>query len=248
MNSVSIINNDGALVVSSREISVNFNKKHDVILREIENIKKQIGESENWKELFVEGVYEDEQDKRLYKEYLITHEGFNLLITSFTEKADLKWKFEYMKAFNELEAALIKDKPRCIEDLIILEAQILKDIRLQLKETKEQTAVIFQKTEELGHRIDSLDMTRIKGTPRQRLTDMVKKYAFDKGMLYSEAWHKFRSNFNRAYSINIEQRRENYLSKNNIKRLSFPDYLERVGLIEDAVRVADKMLNELDTK
>lgn len=245
MNLINIINNDGVLVVNSREVAENFSRKHERILKEIEYIKKQIGETENWKRFFIESIYEDQNDKQIYKEYLLTHDGFNLLVTNFSDNTDLKWKLQYMEAFNKIEDTLINNKPKCIEDLIIMQAQILKDIRLQLKETKEQTAIIFEKTEQLRHRVNNLDMTEIKGTPRKRLSDMVRKYAFDNGILYSEAWHRFRSNFNKAYGTNIEQRRENYLSKNSLKKLSFPEYLERVELIEDAIRVADKMLNSV---
>jgi transcription elongation factor len=44
--------------------------------------------------------------------------------------------------------------------------------------------------------------------------------------------------------MNIEQRRTHYLIKQGIKDLSYPEFLERTGLIEDALRVADKMLNK----
>lgn len=100
-----------------------------------------------------------------------------------------------------------------------------------------------QKTQILEHRINNLDATNIEGTPRQRLNQMIRKYAFDKGIPHNKAWQEFRSNFNRAYGMNIEQRRANYIARNGIKDITYPEFLERIGFIEDALRVADKMLN-----
>ncbi len=98
-------------------------------------------------------------------------------------------------------------------------------------------------TEKALTRIDNIDCTNIEGTPRQRLNAMIRKYSLDKGILYNYAWKEFKRRFNLAYGTNIELRRDNYCLKNNIKSLTIPEYLERVDLIEDALRVADKMLN-----
>ena len=143
-----------------------------------------------------------------------------------------------------------ENKPKCIEDLIIMQAQELKQARLAAEEAKatadeaKRLAEATSKSNEtINHRINNLDCTNIQGTPRQRLNSMVKKYSFDKGITVPTAWGEFRKSFNTAYHTNIEQRKTNYLTKNKIKSLSFPEYLEKVGLIEDSLRVADKMLN-----
>lgn len=93
-------------------------------------------------------------------------------------------------------------------------------------------------------RLNNLDASNIEGTPRQRLSQIIKKYAFNEGVPYNTAWYEFRRNFNTAYRMNIEHRKNNYQAKAGLKKLTYPDYFERVGLIEDALRVADKMLNQ----
>jgi len=98
-------------------------------------------------------------------------------------------------------------------------------------------------TEKALARIDNIDCINIEGTPRQRLNAMIRKYSLEKGIMYSHAWKEFKRRFNLAYGTNIELRRDNYCLKHNIKSLTIPEYLERVNLIEDALRVADKMLN-----
>lgn len=124
-----------------------------------------------------------------------------------------------------------------IEDLIIMQAQAMKQIRTEV-------AAVSEKTENLNHRVSSLDLTDIQGTPRQRFEAMVKKYAFDRGILIPFAWKAFDQAFNTAYHKNLTALRENYSKREGLsKTVSRPEYLETAGLIEDAIRVADKLLN-----
>lgn len=153
---------------------------------------------------------------------------------------------EAWDVYEQLEETYFRvqeNKPKCIEDLIIMQAQELKQARLAAEEAKKIAEQTSKNVEIVNHRINNLDCTNIQGTPRQRLNSMVKKYSFDKGITVPTAWKEFRKSFNTAYHTNIEQRKTNYLAKNKIKSLSFPEYLEKVGLIEDSLRVADKMLN-----
>ena len=64
---INIKENEGQLVVSSREVGVNFNKRHCDVLRDIENIIKDVGVTQNCVDLFVENKYQHEQNKQWYK-------------------------------------------------------------------------------------------------------------------------------------------------------------------------------------
>ncbi len=125
--------------------------------------------------------------------------------------------------------------PMSTEDMIILQAQSVKELKAKVDQMQATLATV-------NHRVDSLDATNIDGTPQQRLNSMVKKYAFDNGIIYSVGWSDFRTAFNNAYRTNLETRRLNYLAQHNLKHLTMPRYLTICGLIEDALRVADKML------
>ena len=72
---------------------------------------------------------------------------------------------------------------------------------------------------------------------------MVRKYSLKEGILYNTAWNQFKQAFNTAYHTNLETLINNYKSKNGLKKLTTPQYLTLSGKIEDALRVADKMLN-----
>ena len=144
--------------------------------------------------------------------------------------------------FDHLEETYFKvkeNKPACMEDVLI---QSLKE----MKETRLKAEQATQKAELANTRIDNLDCTNIQGTPQQRLNAMIRKYSYENGIIYSHGWEDFRKAYNTAYHTNVVTKCHNYCKDNHIKKLSIPAYLTRVGLIEDALRVADKMLNSKD--
>ncbi len=165
------------------------------------------------------------------KGILLTESGYLMLVKSFTD--DLAWEVQRKLVNNYFRGKQLVDTLNELSP----ELRLLINIELEQKQLKE-------KTEKLEHRINNLDATNIEGTPRQRLNDMVRKYAYDNGILYPQAWKDFRRNFNTAYRTNIELKKKNYQKEHGIKNLTYPEYMERIGLIEDALRVADKMLNQ----
>jgi hypothetical protein len=144
--------------------------------------------------------------------------------------------------FDHLEETYFRvkeNKPACMEDVLIQSLKGMKEIRLK---TEQAT----KKAELANTRIDNLDCTNIQGTPQQRLNAMIRKYSYENGIIYSHGWEDFRKAYNTAYHTNVVTKCHNYCKDNHIKKLSIPAYLTRVGLIEDALRVADKMLNSKD--
>ena len=96
-----------------------------------------------------------------------------------------------------------------------------------------------KKLQLLEHRVNTLDGINIHGDRRQQLNQMVKKYAHANGYSFSLAWKHFTQAYNAAYRTNLA-----LLKTNHGKDLSTPAYLEAVNKLDDALRVADKMLNQ----
>jgi Rha family phage regulatory protein len=99
MNQLVFTNNNQA-VTSSRNIARDFDKKHKHVLDAIDAVK---GVAENWADLFYETTYIHEQNKQEYREYLMNRDGFTLIVMGFTGKAAMKFKLDYMNAFNRME-------------------------------------------------------------------------------------------------------------------------------------------------
>jgi prophage antirepressor-like protein len=126
--------------------------------------------------------------------------------------------------------------PTSLEDLIIMQAQSVKELKAKVAQIEERTVAAH-------HRIDNLDNVNVIGDPQQRLNAMVRKYARDRGLTFTQAWREFRQAYNTAYHTNLTMLVENYKLKHGLRQMTMPEYLMRTGKIEDAIRVADKMLN-----
>ena len=90
VNLINVENRDGVAVVSSRVVARDFDKRHDHVLRDITNIIES-DTTQNWGLLFVESQYKASNGK-MNREYLLTRDGFSLLVMGFTGKEALQWK------------------------------------------------------------------------------------------------------------------------------------------------------------
>jgi len=82
-------------VTTSRQIAEVFGKRHDHVLRDIENLITQ-----NWgvKNMFIETTYRSRG--RDYKQYLMNRDGYSLLAMGFTGARALEFKIQFITAFN----------------------------------------------------------------------------------------------------------------------------------------------------
>lgn len=93
-------------VTSSLDVAVNFDKRHDHILRDLDELRE--GVTQNWGDLFWEDTYIHPQNKQPYRMIFMNRDGFSLLAMGFTGKKALEFKLKYIKAFNEMEDQIIK--------------------------------------------------------------------------------------------------------------------------------------------
>lgn len=94
-------------VTSSREVALNFDKRHDNVIRDIEQMKKDVL---NFEEMFYETTMPDSYGRK-QKVYLVNRDGFTLLAVGFTGKKALKFKLDYIAAFNAMEEKLKQNIP-----------------------------------------------------------------------------------------------------------------------------------------
>ncbi len=93
---------NGKVVVSSRDIARVFGKRHDNVLKDVRELKV----SEEFGLLnFEESSYTNEQNKQ-QPEYLVTRDGFTILAMGYTGETAMRFKEAYIKAFNEMERKL----------------------------------------------------------------------------------------------------------------------------------------------
>ena len=117
---------NGVLLADSLEVAERFGKSHKNVLQTIDNLVTNLAaefsatnaEPESY---FIPSDYQNRG--KTYKKYLLTRDGFSLLVMGFTGPAALHWKLLYIEAFNKMEQTL-----RGNADLRQLVTQITTDV------------------------------------------------------------------------------------------------------------------------
>ena len=101
---------------TSLDVAKVFGKLHKNVLRDIENILKNLREIGTFQDMLnfeqVERISKTTNPKngklvnRKMLMYNLTRDGFSLLAMGFTGKKVLKWKMAFINAFNQMERSL----------------------------------------------------------------------------------------------------------------------------------------------
>nr|DAD66407.1 MAG TPA: regulatory protein [Myoviridae sp. ctSyg22] len=100
---VKIESKNGINVVSSRVVAKQLGKKHSDVLDSLNKIL----ENGNFRSLIISSNYQVKGQKRSYKEYLLTKDGFTLYMFNIQGYND--YKMAYINEFNKMEQALKKN-------------------------------------------------------------------------------------------------------------------------------------------
>lgn len=146
--------------------------------------------------------------------------------------------------FDLLEENYFNQKePKTQIDILVESAKALQKQEREmarLKLTQEEQA---ESLRIVNSRMDTLNGVCTEGTKRQKLVAMVQKYAISNGLAFNRGWHDFRQAYNTAFHTNLRNSQNYYCEKQGIKKISTPDFLERKGYLDDAMRIMDKLLN-----
>lgn len=96
-----VIMKDQQAVTSSLQVAETFNKNHRDVLKAIDEMRP--GVAQNFADLFSEDTYTHPQNRQQYRMYYMNRDGFTLLAMGFTGNDAMKFKLQYINAFNKLE-------------------------------------------------------------------------------------------------------------------------------------------------
>lgn len=102
MSDITLFNQYGRILASSREVAEKFGKRNPDVNRAIENLIVQNCTVRN---MFIKTLYTSSRGRN-ENEYLMDRDGFSLLVMGFTGSKALEWKLKYIDAFNEMEETL----------------------------------------------------------------------------------------------------------------------------------------------
>lgn len=95
-------------VCSSLQVAEKFGKRHDRVLRAIDNLLMTLPKNGETSRMFILSKRKAD-DGQFHRMFLMNRDWFSLLVMGFTGKKSLEWKLQYIKAFNKMEE-FIKEK------------------------------------------------------------------------------------------------------------------------------------------
>jgi len=107
MNQLKVINQDGRLLVDSREVAEMTDKRHSDLLRDIEVYKKVLDQNADMRSdrFFIESEYVSGTGKP-YKHYLLTKAGCDMVANKMTGEKGVLFTATYVTRFEEMEQLL----------------------------------------------------------------------------------------------------------------------------------------------
>ncbi|MDN6627044.1 MAG: Rha family transcriptional regulator [Pisciglobus halotolerans] len=226
-----VIMKDQQAVTTSLQISENFEKNHQHVLRDLDRLKEGV---QNWTDLFWEDYYIHPQNKQRYRMIYMNRDGFTLLAMGFTGKRALEFKLKYIEAFNKMEQHIKQqlDTSNLSPELQMFN-QMFKSLANQELETKE----LKEKSEKLENKVDGIkDLISMETKDwRKEVNGVIRKIAIRQG-----GFDKFKEIGNESYllledkarcslTIRLENRKKNMIAqgvgKSAIKRLNKLDII-----------------------
>lgn len=246
---INISNKEGQLVVTSRQIAEDFEKQHKDVLETIRNLT---AENSAVKNIMIESSY-DSRGKQ-YPEYLLTRDGFSLLVMGFTGPKALSWKLKYIEAFNKMEESLKESKPQTIEDLIIMQAQSIKNLKQQVTEANSMALKANEKVEETKQEVQAIReaVTLEPNQWRKDTANLINKIATKLGgfehikPIRDEAYNLLNNTYGVKLKTRLDNKRKNMAlegcSKSKIDKVNYLDVIaEDKKLINGYINIIGRL-------
>lgn len=225
-----VIMKDQQAVTTSLQVAEVFGKRHDNILRDIENLKKDIL---NFEEMFSESTEPDSYG-RDRKVIYMNRDGFTLLAMGFTGKKALEFKIRYIEAFNRMESQIKLDTTKLSPELQMFKGLFDSMAKQELK------------TNRIDHKLDNI--SEIVGTStmdwRQGTTRLIQRIAQYQGGgdAYKDVRNEIYAEVDKRAGVSLKTRLTNKrrrMADEGVSK-SKRDKLNKVDVIQD-----DKKLIEI---
>jgi len=204
---------DGGVYASSRDVASLFGKRHDNVLRDIDNLLKNI-ENSKFSASFSEASYRVEGQDRDYRAIDMTRDGFTLLTMGFTGKKATEFKIRYIQEFGRMEDAIRGQVPafalpRTMAEALRLAADQADQIEQQKIALERRQAVIERQEpvvlafERIAEADGSLCITDAAKTIGLRRDDLSAKMQADR-MIYKRLgsdWIAYQGFIDRGWLI-----------------------------------------------
>ena len=245
MTNLVIMKNQQA-VTSSLQIAETFEKNHQHVLRDLDNLKEGV---QNWTDLFYEDEYVHPQNKQTYRQIIMNRDGFTLLAMGFTGSKALQFKLKYIEAFNEMENHI---KQQLDTSNLSPELQMFQGIFQAVAKQELATKQLETKIDNISEivRMDTSDWR--KNANRVLRSIAIKQGGFDKYKeIGTESYQMLEMRARCNLDIRLENRKKNMvvqgIGKSTVKRFNKMDVIaEDARLTEIYLSVIKDMAIKYD--
>ena len=215
---INLKNENGKIYCNSRMIGNDFEKKHNKILRTIDEIHEKFNNSNESKsgfvDYFIESSYKDAKNETR-KCFDMSQDGFNLLVMGFTGQKAFDWKIKYINEFNRMKLELDNIK----EEKIQSEKERLNNDKINIEKT----------SMELTHS----EKIHITKTILYPILDDIGVYRIHRKLVHTKLYKALTSgsweNINRYDGINIELFKQQYKEYADGFKMNNPQYFINSG-------------------
>ncbi len=134
MNQALVSLENGIPSTTSLKVSEVFHKRHDAVIRDIRKLQDNTPESFHAHN-FVEMVHEVQIGSGAIRQatmYTMTRDGFTLLVMGYTGKEAMRFKLEYIEAFNAMEKELMRRQNSSLPPADRSDLKALVDAKLSI--------------------------------------------------------------------------------------------------------------------
>lgn len=134
-------------------------------------------------------------------------------------------------------------KPMSAAEQLLAQARVLVEQEHEISRLRIQNEAQGKALDILSSRMDTFLGTGTSIDKRQKLNDMVRAFAVKRGIQFTDAWQQWKSTYNAIYRTNLKLAKRAYMQKHGQDSMTIPAYLAASGHIDDALVIADKLLN-----
>lgn len=229
------------ILTTSLMVAEKFGKEHQHVLRDVRSLIEGVSNLGDTP-MFVETTYINEQNGQEYPMFVMNRDGFTLLVMGYTGKKALKFKLDYIAAFNSMEKQLREQqqKPLTSAQMFALQANINLEYENRISKVEQRLNAIEQEREENGKRLLE---TSISNTPlpqmslRDQVRQLVNQYSSANNMKQPDVWHKIYDQMYYLYHISIRAYKRNK-GENNL------DVAERNSLLDKMYNIISNLIRE----
>ncbi|WP_024348457.1 Rha family transcriptional regulator [Lacrimispora indolis] len=231
MSEIILQNKDGMVTASSLEVAKKFGKRHDSILRDIDNLIKT-DSTILWSEMFIETTYKSRGKD--YRRFDMTRDGFSLLAMGFTGSKAIQWKIKYINAFNTMEEKLKSGSYLTEEEKLKLQLfskDSLEVVSAHNRLLELATAPLIEENKHKQEVINGLT----DDVPLYEKTDIINRICKRSYGGYADRYKELYKCFKENFHVDLVRQCENYNDKQEKKkdRLSIIRYAERFGYTDN---------------